>query len=172
MEYGLKRNAEGYVDPTAYKAIVEADKPIAGDIFHEGDAEWLVLANNDGVLNVLKLLDESTANTVEVKSRAIKHTDPRYVQYRFYNPHTFELVKSIPQSDLDSILDAVRDVLGISCSETKFVSPPPVTIERVVEKTVDSEETKELRNECIALKHEKDVYMRLYQDMLERLIGR
>lgn len=165
----LKRNGEGYVDPTAYKAITKADEPVAGDICYEDGAEWLVLAYNDGVMAVLKLFDQrKSEQEVEVISRALKYTDPRFLHYRFYVPNQYSLVKALPQSEYKSVLDAVRQVLGIPAAEKEVVRVEPQTIEKVVA----SEETAQLRRECLALKHEVGVYKNLYNDMLERLIAR
>lgn len=163
----LKRNGEGYMDPTAYKAIVEADKPVPGDIFSADGAEWLVVAYNAPVMIVLKLFDDHKNEIeVEVTSRAKKYTDPRFIHYRFYVPHSYDLVKALPQSEYESVVDAVRNVLGLPSA----VCAPPVTIEKVVQ--VDGEETDQLRRECFVLKHELNVYKNLYNETLERLIAR
>ena len=174
----LKRNGEGYIDPTAYKAIVEADKPVAGDIFTADGAEWLVVAYNDGPMVVLKLFDERKSEyEVEIVSRAIKYTDPRFLQYKFYLPAQYDLVKSLPQGDFDKVLKAVAQVLGIEPAlRLPDRQPEEKTVFRcdtkVIERVVGNEDFRRLQSECLALKHEVEVYKNLYNDMLERLIAR
>lgn len=164
----LKRNGEGYIDPTAYKAIIEADKPVAGDIFSADGAEWLVVAYNAPVMTVLKLFDERKSDSeIEIISRTKKYTDVRYIHYRFYVPNQYELVKALPESEYKRVIDAVRVALGVPACEKEIVMVEAKPIERVVE----SEETVKLRRECHALEHEVNVYKNLYQEMLDRLIA-
>lgn len=158
------------MDPTAYKAIAEADKPVAGDIFEAYGAEWLVVAYNAPVMIVLKLFDERKSDIeVEVTSRAKKYTDPRFIHYRFYVPYQYDLVKALPKSEFEGVIEAVREALGIPDVAREHFCPELVTIEKVVK--VDGEETDRLRRECLALQHEVNVYKNLYQEMLERLIA-
>lgn len=155
-DWGLNKNAEGYADPTAYKAIAKADAPLPGDIFCDDGVEWLVIAYNDGVINCLKLLDEGKESSVSIISRSLKYTDPRYLQYRFYDPLTFELVKRLPQRDFDSLLDEVSRVLGVPAGSKDVVVVEP----------------KENPYEVIELKQAIKVYKRMYNELLERLIER
>jgi hypothetical protein len=170
----LKRNGEGYMDPTAYKAIVEADKPVPGDIFSADGEEWLVLAYNEGVMVVLKLFAERKSEwEVEVISRAVKYTDPRFIQYRFYYPASYNLVKALSEKEYKSVIEAVQKVLGI---QPALRVPEEKTVfkcdTRIVERVAGNADFTMLQSECYALKREAELYKSLYEDMLERLIAR
>lgn len=51
--YGLKKNSEGYADPTAYAAIMGAAKP--GEIWSYRGRECLIVKNQGKYSNIIQL---------------------------------------------------------------------------------------------------------------------
>ena len=112
-DFSMKRNGSGYYDETPYKALMGMAKP--GEIWLTSQGkEYLVLKNHGQMSTVLALMDTSRdSDNVPVISRQMKYTNPAMVQYMF-NANFGEYVKSIPDSDLQHILDAVAKKLGFT----------------------------------------------------------
>ncbi len=79
-ERELKRNNEGYYDPTAYEALKGIAKE--GEIWTYRDKEMLIIKNHGNFCNALVLINARTsAGEIEVISKTMKYTNPAMVQY-------------------------------------------------------------------------------------------
>ena len=83
-DFGDKRNAEGYHDPTPYQAIKNMIKP--GEIWtfqrkDNTEAEVLVVAFSDNVATILYLMDDYKDGCIEVVSKGVKYVNPRMLNW-------------------------------------------------------------------------------------------
>lgn len=113
IEYCPTRNAEGYIDPTPYAAMIRAPKP--GEIWSYKDAfEVLILRNQGTFCNVLALVESSKdTQSIQVMSKSMRFTNPAMVRYCF-NTELGYCIKKIPDVDFDAILGAVCDAMGFT----------------------------------------------------------
>lgn len=129
----LRRNAEFYSDPTAYKAISKVMKGEKSMIVNKGEIyayettngfrrEILVLSAHTDVSTVLMLSDNSEL-PVPVNSRTMMYTNPAMIQYVF-NDRLNEYIKTVPDDEFHMIMNAVIDSLGIVPAKTEAVDHP------------------------------------------------
>lgn len=110
-DYGMTRNASGYRDDTAYKALMGMAKP--GDVWtaKDGRQKVLILKNQGSFCNCLRLVDSQVhQRCIEVNSAGAMYTDPAMLQYLF-NEYLGTFVQRLPASEFDRVLDAVEDAL-------------------------------------------------------------
>lgn len=109
----LKRNASGYYDETAYKAITAPPK--AGEIWTSSDGRkcWLILQNRGDVCSTLLLGKEEKENSVKVMGKVPMYTNPVMIGYTF-TIYITTFVKSIPAANLAEVQKAVGEALGIT----------------------------------------------------------
>lgn len=111
MNNDLRKNVEGYTDPTAAATL---NKPESGDIWTYDDGLCLVLKNHGGFSSILLLVDNGGDSTqIEIETtRGVKYTDPRRVTYgRSYKIHNY--VETLDRDAFEYIAGAVRDKLGL-----------------------------------------------------------
>ena len=111
-EFKMSRNSSGYYDETAYKAISGAAK--SGEIWEYSNnygtnQMFLIIKNHGNICTALRLVDEPTAECVEVYEM---HTDPRMLQY-IYNTNLARYVHSLSAGEFRSILDTISECLNI-----------------------------------------------------------
>lgn len=111
-EFKMTRNASGYYDETAYKAIMNAAKP--GDVWeysnnYGANQTFLIIKNHGTFCTALRLVDESTADCIEV---AGLWTDPRMLQY-IYNTNLSRCIHDLSAGKFKNILDAISECLNI-----------------------------------------------------------
>lgn len=111
----LKRNASGYYDETAYKAITAPPK--AGEIWtnQDGRKTWLILQNHGTVCSTLLMGTEERENSIKVMSRVPMYTEPAMVGYTFTD-YVSTFVKTIPAANLAEVRKAVGEALGITAT--------------------------------------------------------
>lgn len=109
----LKRNASGYYDETAYKAITAPPK--AGEVWvsQDGRKTWLILQNHGTVCSTLLMGTEERENSIKVMARVPMYTDPTMVGYTFTD-YVSTFVKTIPGTNMDEVRLAVGKALGIT----------------------------------------------------------
>ena len=146
----LKRNASGYYDETAYKAITSPPK--AGEIWTSADGRkcWLILQNRGDVCSTLLLGKEDKGNSVKIMGKVPMYTDPLMIGYTF-TVYIATFVKTIPAANLAEVQKAVGEALGIT--ETAAVPHEPIN---VLEAKVSalSDRVVSLQNENNELKHD------------------
>ena len=111
-EFKMSGNSSGYYDETAYKAISGAAK--SGEVWEYSNnygtnQTFLIIKNHGNICTALRLVDEPTAECVEVYEM---HTDPRMLQY-IYNTNLARYVHSLSAGEFRSILDTISECLNI-----------------------------------------------------------
>lgn len=106
-EYGLRKNAEGYSDPTAYEAIKGAAKP--GEIWIYKGRECLIIKNHGSYCNILQL-GTYKKNSIEV---AGQYAQPGMISYAF-NDLLSEYVNRITTDEFADVLDEMEYTLGLT----------------------------------------------------------
>lgn len=145
-KYNPKRNAEGYVDPTAYEALKNMHK--AGEIWTFRNKKMLIIKNNGRVCNTLALLDSSEeAGDIEVGNGY--YTNPAMVQY-VYTDTLDRFVERLSKTEFGLTLKAVGDALGVE---------------------VFNESNGQAQNEeLVKLKIQHKYLQHMYDDLLQKLI--
>lgn len=183
-DFGLKKNASGYVDPTAYEAIKNADIPKPGEIYlitkKAGSAvqeeEFLVIKGNERYCNVLKLSDSKFNDScIKVISRTVKFTDPGMISYTFTN-NPMQFIKRLPFDEFSKVLEVIEDHFGIVVDvvmhekENEPVQSESLTTEvkQIVE--VCEVPSKESEAEIVKYKTLYETFKELYDTLLERVM--
>lgn len=111
----LKRNASGYYDETAYKAITAPPK--AGEIWTSSDGRkcWLILQNHGTVCSTLLMGTEEKENSIKVMARVPMYTEPAMVGYTFTD-FVSTFVKTVPAENMAEVRKAVGEALGITAA--------------------------------------------------------
>ena len=122
----LKRNGSGYYDPTAYKAMINAEKGedemtiYAGEIYEvkRNDGRFMevvIIAVHEETSNILILSDKNQDGSARVICKGEKYTDTNRICYIFNDQiHTF--IRKMKDEEFAKILDDVRNSLGIKQS--------------------------------------------------------
>lgn len=196
-----RRNAEHYMDMTAYYGIKNAERelgmnPKAGEIWiveKDGiEKTVVVVAAHDTYCTVLQL-DDRQENPYDIKitARSVMYTDPGMLAYRYAN-HFAEMIKQMPDGEFADLLGAVADALCIKTDDQSDELEAMRADIDVLEKQID-EHDRRVIEECrradklkaendhlraqigtgdmAALRAERDVYKALYEQTIEKLIG-
>lgn len=116
-DYGMGYNGSGYVDPTAYKAIMGAAKP--GDVWTEGEKLVLILKNQGAFCNVLMLREEQVhSRMIEIISGKHFYTDPAMVKFTFCE-RLGQYVQKLPKDEFAKVLDEVSTALDFANVQRK-----------------------------------------------------
>lgn len=116
--YGMNRNGSGYIDSTAFKAIMGMVK--AGDIWtaNDGREEVLILRNQGSLCNCLMLTDTCRGDQcIEINSAGVMYTNPGMVKYLF-NDRLGTFVQRLPDDEFRKVREAVAEALGFGESAT------------------------------------------------------
>lgn len=159
----FKKNGEWYSDPTAYNAIQNADKPLAGEIYtinRNGLFKTvLIIAANGDVCNIVELIAEEKEGTMPVRAKAMMYTNPRMLQYTFVS-QLGDFVRKLSYDEFLPILDTIEDALHILIvdrrSETPAQTPVPAPEPVMVTDPVAEVEAR--------------IYKQLYNDLLEKVL--
>lgn len=111
----IRRNASGYYDETAFKAIQAITKaPKAGEIWMDstGSKTYLVLQSRKSVCSTLLLGTENKENSIMVMARVPMYTDPIMIGYTFSSMLT-QYVKTVTEDSMENVKKAVARALGI-----------------------------------------------------------
>jgi hypothetical protein len=112
-KFGVNKNASGYYDDTAYKAMTAGPQP--GEIWtnRKGDLPSLILANNGPLCLCLKMYEDYMDGEIRVMGRVPMYVNPLKVTYaRTADLMTY--VKSIPGPEFKVIHRACVRALGIA----------------------------------------------------------
>jgi len=167
----LLRNGYGYVDPTAYKALLEVQKgePMemrTGEIWEVTSnngwvKESIILADHGKVCTILQLIDEDNGHTdIQVNCRGIKFTDSRKLQYCFDNACT-GFIRKLSEQEFETIMKKVAASLGIKAQVVEVVKEVEIVKEtEVLPDNLELERTKA----------QLEVYKGLYEDLLKDVL--
>ena len=184
-EFSMKRNGSGYVDPTAYVAINDAPK--GGEIWQlSNGAEILILKNHGTMSTAIKLTDRPNPGAVEVISRQIKYADMRFVQYAF-NSDLRQYVKTLPEPDYLAIMERFSDAMSITIKVKKADQTDEIAKQAqyitelesaqmeqktIIENLRDDITRLESQNQQSSMRISEVTYKALYEELLDRVLGR
>lgn len=112
-DYGIRRNASGYYDDTAYRGMTSGPQP--GEIWADrrGGEHRLILANNGALCICMKLYENWMPGEIAVTSRAQMYINPSKVSYM----HTEELtqyIKAAREEEYKFVRQAVARAMGFA----------------------------------------------------------
>jgi predicted nuclease with TOPRIM domain len=108
----LKKNAEGYADPTAAATLRQIMK---GDIWSYKDGECLILQTHDGFATILRLhKDKRHDDRVKICDRldGPEWVDPAFIISGKYADMS-RYIETLERDDFQKVMDAVKERLGI-----------------------------------------------------------
>lgn len=121
----LKYNGSNYYDETAYKALTKIEREEKqmmnnnkkGEIWEiettKGFETALVIADNDGICNVLILKDERRhENEIEIYAKIKMYTNPIMLYYKKANTFT-RFVRTLPKFEFEKIMRIITEKLEI-----------------------------------------------------------
>lgn len=187
----LKRNASGYYDETAYKAITAPPK--AGEIWTNKDGKkcWLILRNNGDVCSTLLLGKEERENNIKVMAKVPMYTNPVMIGYTF-TVYISTFVKTIPAANMAEVQKAVGEALGITAVSAVPHDHINALKEEVLRLTKERDEAQkkatELKIDLDASKiadkmvddtiaemnqeiYKLKIYKELYMDLIDKLVS-
>jgi hypothetical protein len=117
MNNELKKNAEGYTDPTAAAMLIQKD---TGDIWEYKGGECLIIKGHAGYATILRLHDGNQYGDRIFATQL--HDGPRYVDPAFVITGRYTEMGSylgtLEAEDLKVIVDAVIDAMGVKSACT------------------------------------------------------
>lgn len=133
----LRRNTEGYVDPTAAATL---NKQEPGDIWTYMDHDCLILQNHGEFSTILMMGDKQRDHSsVEIETTAgTRYTDPRRLTWG-YHSRMYRYRETLSREDFEKVVNAIADVMDITVQAAEEDQEPQ--IDQVVER----------RNEAITL---------------------
>lgn len=184
-DYGLKKNAEGYADPTAYKAITGIQKP--GEILAYKGGDALIIKNHGTFCSILRLKDKECGdNCTEIGGR---YTDPRMLSYAV-NDNFSTYQGKITPGEFGWVLAEIENALGIeiephTASAVSAVSASEnVRLKEELDVMQARLKESELRavdhvercavaeDEAMRCKIQLDLLKQMYSDLMEKFLQR
>lgn len=180
-DYGLKKNGEGYPDPTAYAAITGIQKP--GEIWAYKGGDALIIKNHGTFSSILRLVDDECAGSVEVGGR---FTDPRLLSYA-YNDKLSIYQGKITPAEFGWVLADIENALGVEIKpHTANIAEEAERIKMVEELAAvrtcynEADSTmRDYRERYLAVKEEATKYriqlemmQQMYSDLMEKFLQR
>lgn len=168
----LSRNGSGYVDPTAYAALLEVQKGErkmdnkTGELWEittkDGyNKECIIIADRGSYSTVLCLYDEPRRECdIKVNCMGMKYTSGGMLQYAFDRNIT-EFIRKLSSHEFEDIMDKVADAIGMNRVVEVPVFPQPVAVEtEPIYTDVELERTKA----------QLEVYKGLYENLLKDVL--
>lgn len=111
MSYELRKNAEGYTDPTA-AATLSQQEP--GDIWGYNETECLVIKNHGAFSSILLLVDNRGGDHyVQIQTeKGPKYTDPRRLTYG-QHAKMGRFIDTVSSAEFKRVTEAVSSEVGI-----------------------------------------------------------
>lgn len=184
----MKRNASGYYDPTAFHAIcdyMKGEKEMKSQMaVYKGDIclaklnngserEFVVLSVHDTFSTVL-MLGNGDNLPYPVKCKTMMHTNPGMLQYMF-NDRFISFIRSMTDKEIDDLMKAVADSLGIDAveasapSEVVQAEAPKEVVKEVI---VSDPEIETLKAELTKSQAERDVFKGLYENLISKMMAK
>ncbi|MBO5917692.1 MAG: hypothetical protein J6Q14_02865 [Oscillospiraceae bacterium] len=112
MNTELKKNAEGYTDPTAAATLTQAEP---GDVWGYGPQDMCLVIKNHGPFSSILLLVDSCGGPDDVKimtAKGPKYTDPRRLTYGLHRKMG-RYLETVSVECFDHVVTAVENALDI-----------------------------------------------------------
>lgn len=112
MNNELRKNLEGYTDPTAAATLT---KPEAGDVWTYNGGACLVIKNHGKLSTILPLYDqERHPNNVEIMTKkGPMYADQRLITYGLHVKMP-RYIDTVSVEDFRRVIEAVEDAVGLS----------------------------------------------------------
>lgn len=110
-DFGIRKNASGYIDDPCYKAVTAGPQPGEIWVFSKTNGPRLVLSNNGTYCNILKLYEEGKEGEIRVMGRVPMYVNPLKATYA-RTSDLITYVKSIPDPEFKVIHRACIRALG------------------------------------------------------------
>lgn len=163
MEFKMNRNASGYYDETAYKAIQGMAK--TGEIYECGHKVVLIIKNHGNHCTALTLLEQDSDNCTIIDSLNHKfYTDPSRVQYVYTNM-LGQCVDVIEAESFKIVLEEIEYALGFYNLHEKELLRLNQRIRELEKQVIDLEAEKTETGD-------ETIYKRLYEDIIDKLIDK
>ena len=172
MDKELKRNKEGYYDPTAYIALNNVQKGEymnrTGEVWevHTGNLYYkaVVIADNGDIATIIKLVDEDTNNSDFCIRN--KFGCSRMLMFAF-TQNMVQFIRKLTDEEFHEVQSKVAISLGIHTKTVEKIVEveKPVELVKIVE-----EHMQEI--ELIEAKAQLEVYKGLYESLMQQMMGR
>lgn len=162
MNTELKKNAEGYTDPTAAATLGQKEP---GDIWTYMNQECMILKNH-GSFSTCLLLGRTRRNPIDVEIQTrngIRYTDPRKLTWGAHYKMT-SYVDACGLIDYGAVVVAVENELGVKLPDKKETDWQQAAMQDLVEIEAEVET---LRAEKTRLQRQNDTL----RDQLDQLTG-
>lgn len=181
----MKKNGSGYSDPTAYEALKHITKMeekimefYRGDIVEietkNGNLKAAVVSQTHEKYSNILILTDDDRMPYSVNCRGERYANPGMVQYVF-NDRVTGFVRSMTDSEYESIMNAVIDSLGYFPQNAKSEDSEPEReneqkeyLQAGIKK--ERKDTELLKKELAQVQTERTVYKDLYTDILDRIM--
>lgn len=177
-----RRNSEGYMDMTAYKAMQNFGgikmEWVRGDIVkweraNGSMSQAVLLSCHDGFASILELQDEEASeNGHKIKvGGEVKYVDCGKIVMLWYN-RIRALVENMKPEPFAKLQEHVGKALGTDITTEPIIKEVEVPVEVVkeVEKVVEKD-TMETIIKIAKLEAERDTYKNLYTDLMAKKVG-
>ena len=177
MDMELKKNASGYYDETAYKAMTTGPKP--GEIWthNTSGAYMLVVANVGGVCVTLRINDNSRdERSLPLMVRVGMWVNPQFLGYCF-STMLGQFVKLADKDEFEAIKDGIALALDLVAEEpTEEEGEAEVGIESnedvQTELMVMRSEVESAQRKALLAQEQVCFYREMYERLLDKVIGR
>lgn len=174
-DYGIKRNGEGYADPTAFQAITNMAKP--GEIWtyqknNGTECEVVIINNLERHSVILNLQDTDGIGRIIVHSKSIKYTDPGKLNWVF-NTALATFVKKMPDEEFEMLLDEIQKELNLaSVGHCEAVQDGSLLKENEALKAelADYRAMERQWEDCASLKLQLQTYKVLYNELIQKIL--
>lgn len=192
--YGDMRNSEGYFDPTAGEALRAIERSTKLGI-KRGDIYWVEIRASTGhemekdrpgiVVSCDELNDTSPLVSVVYLSASTRHELPEHVTIRTAEKPSTALCESIYSVDKTRLgrpcgrvsADELRRIdtalmIGLALSPAPLQATQSDDNKKVVKTVVQDDSVLLKAKEALRMEAELDMYKRLYESLLDRVMGR
>ena len=153
MTNELRKNAEGYSDPTAATTLTRKE---GGDIWEYKGGECLILKGRSGFATILRLHDSNLyGDRVKVADR---DDGPRYVDPAFIISGRYQemgrYVETVDTVTFEQVIEAVETVDTVTFEQVIEAVENALAIELPRKEKSDTQEVKKLREEVAQLQED------------------
>lgn len=176
--FSIARNAEWYIDPTAFQAIKNNLKESNKMEIYNGDICEVKVGNTERTILVLDVhgkyvsgisLCEDDRLPLSIVAQGMRYGDPAFISY-YYKDNVVNYIRSLSSDELDEILLQVIAVFekNLADKPSKTVTTTPVKLPAATPDT--KEHVLETNLELAKVIAERDVFKSLYEQLLASVI--
>jgi hypothetical protein len=119
-DYNLRKNAEGYADPTAAATLTRKEP---GEVWEYNGTRCLIIKCHGRHSTILQLTDNAHPNNVKVTTcEGVKYTNVQLLTYGFHDKMG-GYIDTLSRSDFDNVIAAVEDALSITLEVEEIAEP-------------------------------------------------